>query len=266
VTALLDVRDASVRIGGTTILEDAAIAVDAGELVALVGPNGAGKSTLARSAAGLQRLSSGAVTWAGEDVARLRGRRLARIRAFMPQRARVPQGVLVREAVALGRAPHIGPLQRLGRPDHDAIDRAMHSANVVELSDRSLVTLSGGELQRVQIAVALAQQPRALIADEPTAHLDLGATAGVARLLRGLAAGGLAVLLVAHDLALTAAVADRAVVLSHGRSIATGAPADVLTPEMLARVWHVDAALTADACGRTALSVGWLQTTQEEHR
>ena len=112
-----------------------------------------------------------------------------------------------------------------------------------DLAERKLTTLSGGELQRVQIAVGLAQEAPALIADEPTAHLDLGATAAVARLLRGLADDGLAVLLVVHDLALAAAVADRVVVLSRGRAVATGAPADVLDPDRLAEVWNVDAAL-----------------------
>lgn len=263
-TRLLEVSAAQLRIGSATILHDAALAVDAGELVAVVGPNGAGKSTLARAAAGLQRLTHGTVRWAGEEVAGIRARQLARIRAFIPQRARVPDGVLVHEAVTLGRAPHVGPLQRMRRHDHSAVESAMRRAGVDGLADRRLVTLSGGELQRVQIAAALAQEPRAVIADEPTAHLDLGATAGVAQLLRGLAADGLAVLLVAHDLALAAAVADRAVVIARGRSVATGAPTDVLTRELLSEVWRVDADLEA-ANGRTALRVAWLDNPTLEN-
>ena len=122
-----------------------------------------------------------------------------------------------------------------------------------------LTTLSGGELQRVQIAVALAQDAPVLLADEPTSHLDLGATVEVARLLRRLADEGLAVLLVAHDLALAAAVADRVVVLADGRAVATGPPAEALGDGRLAEVWGVDASLQATE-GRTALSVAWLET------
>jgi iron complex transport system ATP-binding protein len=106
--------------------------------------------------------------------------------------------------------------------------------------------------------VALAQEAPVLMADEPTAHLDLGAAAAMARLLRGLAGDGLGVVLVVHDLALAAAVADRVVVLAEGRSVASGPPADVLDAERLAAVWRVDAALQADEKGRTALRVDWL--------
>jgi iron complex transport system ATP-binding protein len=255
---LLDARDVHVQIGGTPILHGADLTVAAGELVAVVGPNGAGKSTLARAVAGLQKLAGGSVRWSGEEIQRLRGRRLARLRAFVPQRPRVPAGVTVRDAVRIGRSPHVGPLQRMTRADHDAVERALARAGAAQFAERTLTTLSGGELQRVQIAVALAQEAPVLIADEPTAHLDLGAAAGLARLLRGLTADGLAVILVVHDLALAAAVADRVVVMADGRSVATGAPGEVLSRERIAAVWRVDAALERDDDGRTGLRVGWI--------
>jgi iron complex transport system ATP-binding protein len=254
---MLSVRDAVVSLGGTEILHGAGFEAAAGKLVALVGPNGAGKSTLVRAAAGLQKLEAGSVTWNGEDVGRLRGRRLAKLRAFVPQRARVPDGVRVHEAVAIGRAPHLGPLSRPTRRDHDAVDRAMARAGVSVFADRRLTTLSGGELQRVQVAVALAQEAPALLADEPTSSLDLGATSLIARLLRGLADDGLAVVLVVHDLALAAAVADEVVVVSRGRTVAAGPPETVLTEALLADVWNVDAELVRGD-GRTALHVDWL--------
>jgi iron complex transport system ATP-binding protein len=197
------------------------------------------------------------VCWNGEDATRLRGRKLARLRSFVPQRARVPDGVRVHEAVAIGRAPHLGPLQRPTRGDRDAVDRAMARAGVTAFADRKLTTLSGGELQRVQVAVALAQDAPALLADEPTSSLDLGATSVIARLLRGLADDGLAVILVVHDLALAAAVADEVVVVSGGKTVAAGAPSTVLTASLLSEVWHVDAGLV-QRDGRTALHVDWL--------
>jgi iron complex transport system ATP-binding protein len=258
---VLDARDVRVTIAGTPILHGADLHVAAGELVAVVGPNGAGKSTLARAVAGLQRLAGGSVRWGGEDLAGLRPRRLAHLRAFVPQRPSVPAGITVRDAVRIGRSPHVGPLQRMTRSDHDAVARAIARAGAEGFEERMLTTLSGGELQRVQIAVALAQEAPALIADEPTSHLDLGTAAGVARLLRGLADEGLAVVLVVHDLALAAAAADRVVVMADGRTVATGLAHDVLDAQRIAEVWRVDAALERDANGRTALRVDWLDTT-----
>jgi iron complex transport system ATP-binding protein len=254
----LEARDVRVEIGGTTILEAADLTLDAGQLVAVVGPNGAGKSTLVRAAAGIQPFSGGSVRWLGTDVRRLRGRKLARIRAFVPQRPRVPDGLTVRDALRIGRSAHIGPLQRPGQADRDAVERALARAGVTRFAERKLVTLSGGELQRVQIGVGLAQEAPVLIADEPTSQLDLGATVGVARLLRRLADEGLAVLLVVHDLALAAAVADTVVVMSKGRSVATGPPTEVLDRERLAAVWDVEAALWSGDGGETSLRVTWL--------
>ena len=246
-----------VEIGGTPILRGADLTVHQGELVAIVGPNGAGKSTLVRTVAGLQRAAAGSVRWSGRDLSGMRGRELARRRAFVPQRMPVPAGVTVHEAVTIGRSSHLRPLRRLTGADHDAIGGAMDRARVIRFAERQLSTLSGGELQRVQIAIGLAQRAPVLIADEPTSQLDLGATVGVATLLRELADDGLTVLLVVHDLALAAAVADSVVVVSEGRTIAAGRPANVLTPDRLASVWGADAHLT-EHDGRTALHVAWL--------
>jgi iron complex transport system ATP-binding protein len=162
------------------------------------------------------------------------------------------------EAVRIGRAPHLKPFSRPTSADRDAADRSLERAGVAQFRDRMMTTLSGGEVQRVQIAIALAQEAPLLIADEPTSHLDLGATVEIARILRGLADEGLSVLLVVHDLALAAAVADRVVVMAGGRSVAAGEPGDVLEPGRLREVWGVDAQLHEDAGGHTALRVAWL--------
>jgi iron complex transport system ATP-binding protein len=257
----MEARGIEVEIAGKRILRKADLSLHEGELLAMVGPNGAGKSTLARAVAGLQRPSDGIVVWGGLDLRNLRGRRLARLRAFVPQRPRVPAGVTVREAVTIGRSPHIGPLQRMGRHDREAVESAMDRTHVTEFADRQLTTLSGGELQRVQIAVGLAQEAPVLIADEPTSHLDLGAAAGVAQLLRRLADDGLAVLLVVHDLSLAAAIADRVVVISKGRSVADGTPRQVLTAKRLRDVWGVDAKVRSGRSGSTGLDVAWLGRT-----
>ena len=254
---MLEARDIGVVFDETTILDGVELTVSPGEVVAIVGPNGAGKSTLARVAAGLLRPTTGEVRWDGEDIRKISRRRLARLRAFVPQRPRVPEGVLVREAVAMGRAPHIGPLRSAGAADHAAVDDAMRRAGVFELRDRRLTTLSGGELQRTQIAIGLAQGAPTLIADEPTAALDLGASAEIARILRGLADDGLATVVVIHDLGLAAALADRVLILDRGRQVAMGDPREELTGERLARIWNVDARLEHAGPGHTGLHVRW---------
>lgn len=248
-----------VAIGDKQIVHHADLQLAAGKLVALVGPNGAGKSTLARAIAGIQPLAAGEVQWFGRDVATMKGRDLALTRAFVPQQSLVPAGVTVRDAVTIGRSVHIRPWQRPGSDDRDAIDRAMERTGVAVLSERNLTTLSGGEVQRVQISVALAQNAPVLMADEPTSHLDLGATVSIAKLLRGLADEGYAVLLVVHDLSLAAAIADDVVVMSEGRSVASGPPLETLTREQLAKVWGVSASLEVSQDDRTALHVAWLE-------
>ncbi len=254
---LLEARGVEVEIGGTPILRGADLDLRGGELVAIVGPNGAGKSTLVRAVSGLQRPAAGSVRWSGRELGEMRGRELARVRAFVPQRMPVPAGVTVREAVTIGRSSHLRPLSRLTGADREGVERALERAGVARFAERALTTLSGGELQRVQVAIGLAQEAPVLIADEPTSQLDLGATVGVAGLLRDLVGEGLAVLLVVHDLALAAAIADRVVVVSQGRTVAAGEAGEVLGPERLAEVWGADARLT-EHDGRTALHVAWV--------
>lgn len=255
---LLEASGVEVEIGGTPILRGADLRLDAGRLTAVVGPNGAGKSTLVRAVSGLQKMAAGSARWQGREVSEMRGRELAALRAFVPQRMPVPAGITVREAVTIGRSARLRPLRRLTGEDHAGITRAMERARVTLFAERTLTTLSGGELQRVQIAIGLAQEAPVLIADEPTSQLDLGATIGVASLLRDLVREGLAVLLVVHDLALAAAIADTVVVVSAGRTVATGAAEQVLSAERLAAVWGADAKLTTHE-GRTALHVDWLR-------
>ncbi|HYJ20437.1 MAG TPA: ABC transporter ATP-binding protein [Solirubrobacterales bacterium] len=246
------------EIGGVPILRGADLRLEAGKLTAVVGPNGAGKSTLVRAVSGLQKMTAGSARWQGREVSEMRGRELAGLRAFVPQRMPVPAGITVREAVTIGRSARLRPLRRLTGEDYEGIARALERARVTRFAERALTTLSGGELQRVQIAIGLAQEAPVLIADEPTSQLDLGAAIGVAGLLRDLVGEGLAVLLVVHDLALAAAIADTVVVVSEGRTVATGAAAEVLDHERLATVWAADARLTSHE-GRTALHVAWLQ-------
>ncbi|HMT06195.1 MAG: ABC transporter ATP-binding protein [Solirubrobacterales bacterium] len=255
---LLKVRDVGVEIAGEVILESASLELERGELVAVVGPNGAGKSTFARAFCGLRRPDRGVVRWKGLPLSSLKGRRLAEVRAYVPQRAQVPSGVTVESAVRIGRSTHLKPLQGLTAADREAVAESIARARMEGFEDRDLSTLSGGEMQRVQIAIALAQGAPVLVADEPTAQLDLGATAAISKMLRELVSDGMGVLLIVHDLALAAAIADRVVVMSHGATIATGTPEEVLTSQLISEVWGVEAELVKRE-GRSALHVEWLE-------
>ncbi len=254
---LLEAEEIRVSIAGNRILESASLRLNQGELVAVVGPNGAGKSTFARAFCGLRRPSGGEVRWMGADLASLRGRKLADVRAYVPQRAQVPNGVTVQAAVNIGRSTHLKPLQGLSSSDRDVVAESIARARMEGFENRDLSTLSGGEMQRVQIAIALAQGAPVLVADEPTAQLDLGATVAISKMLRELVADGIGVVVIVHDLALAAAIADRVVVMSHGRTIATGTPEVVLTSQLISEVWGVEAELV-HRDGRSALHVEWL--------
>jgi len=253
---LLAIERLEVRLGGTPVLHGVEAHLHAGELLAVVGPNGAGKSTLLRAAAGLERPAGGEVRWDGRALRDLRPRELARLRAYLPQRPRVPPGLVVREAVAAGRAPHVRALRRPTARDRERVERALERAGVANLADRRLETLSGGELQRAFLALTLAQEAPVLLADEPTAHLDLGAQAEVATLLRELVDDGLALAWVLHDLDLACAIADRLLVLHAGRVVAEGAPAAIVTSALVSRVWGVRADVHL-AGGRPRVAPCW---------
>ncbi len=237
---IVEVRGASFRYGAATALEDVWLAARAGEFVGLLGPNGAGKSTLVRLVAGLLAPAHGTVRLAGIDPARTARRQVARLCALVPQEPRLTWPFTVREVVMMGRAPRQGLLALPGPLDHGAVEGALRACDLVELADRRIDALSGGERRRVFFARALAQEPRVLLFDEPTAFLDLGHQVAAMRLAQAAARGGLCVVAVLHDLNLAAAACDRLVVMSRARVVAEGRPAEVLTAERVREVWNVD--------------------------
>jgi iron complex transport system ATP-binding protein len=226
-------------------LVDISLELRAGELHAVLGPNGSGKTTLVRAALGLVPLVAGeaeilgrpAHTWSRRDVARVVGVLPQREDNLFPQR--------VRETVLLGRYPHLSLLGRAGATDRTAVERALAACDAADLAERWLWTLSGGEYQRVRLARALAQEPRLLVLDEPTASLDLRHEMELFELVRTLVdAQGLSVLMITHHVNLAARFADRVLLLSEGRPAGAGAPGDVLTRDTVERVfaWPVSIA------------------------
>lgn len=227
-----------VRLGGTTVLDGVSLACRPGRVTGLLGPNGSGKTTLLHTVAGLRRPAAGRVLLGGQDVHALRARERARLVALVEQVASTSLELPVRQVVDLGRVAHrvrFGP--PLSDPDGaDAVARAMATAQVEHLADRSWHALSGGERQRVHLARALAQEPAVLLLDEPTNHLDLGHQLDFLERVRGL---GLTTVAALHDLELAAAYCDDLVVLDRGRLVAHGPVAEVLTPALVAEVYGV---------------------------
>jgi iron complex transport system ATP-binding protein len=236
---IVEVRAASFAYGAAPALQDVSFRAGAGEFVGLLGPNGAGKSTLLRLVAGLLAPRGGEVRLAGLDPFAAPRRAVARVCAVVPQEPRVQWPFTVREAVMMGRAPRQGLLALASRLDLGAVEGALQACDLVHLADRRLDALSGGERRRVFFARALAQEPRVLLLDEPTAFLDLGHQVAAMRMAQVAARAGLCVVAVLHDLNLAAAACDRVVVLAAGRVVAEGAPDAVLTAETVRDVWGV---------------------------
>jgi len=229
-------------------LQPLSLAARAGECWGIIGPNGAGKSTLLRLLAGLQVPSSGQVIFRGSPLATMPMNRRARQIAFLPQQLAEAPGVAALDVVLMGRYPH----RRFGlfedAADRAIADRAMASTGTSAFAMRPMSTLSGGEARRVHIAAALAQQPFLLLLDEPTAALDLYHQLRIFEILVKLSAqDGLLVIVVTHDINLAARFCTHILLLDDGKRVAAGAPTEVMKPELLETVYHVQlAAIRAD--------------------
>ncbi len=222
---------------GPDVLTDVTMAVPTGSLYAVLGPNGSGKSTLMRVLMGTLRPIHGSARIAGRDVGEWDRRELARHVGAVAQSEAQPFPMTVRELVSMGRYPHLGPLRPEGDEDRAAVNEALERCDAAQLSSRYVSTLSGGEFQRIRIARALAQKPRALALDEPTASLDIRHEMSILRLLRESADSGLTVLLITHHLNLAARFADQMLLLSEGRVAAQGSPEEVLREGVLGDVY-----------------------------
>lgn len=218
-------------------LDGVTVNIPAGRLTAVLGPNGSGKSTLLRALLGVNELNAGTASLDERDVREWDRRELARSVGVVPQSETIAFPITVREMVAMGRFPHLGPLRAEGPRDREAVDKAMKRCDISNLQDRQVTTLSGGELQRVRIARALAQEPQALALDEPTASLDLRHEMSILGLLRDWSDGGMTVLLITHQLNLVARFADRMILLDRGHVVAEGTPSEVFRREVIERVY-----------------------------
>jgi iron complex transport system ATP-binding protein len=250
VSGVLTATDVAVLRGGRVILDGVSVSLGAGSATAVLGPNGSGKSTLLRALAGLWRPHRGAVALDGRPLDRHSRTAIARRVAFLPQDTRCDFAFTVDEVVSMGRHPHVGGFGAKGPSDRRAIDAALSICGLHGLRSRTVDRLSGGERQRVAIARCLAAEPRVLLLDEPTAHLDLEHALSLLGLCRTLAHTGTAVAFATHDVGAAARFATHIVLLSDGRVVAAGPPAVVLTPARLREVFSVDARVVTTSDGR----------------
>ncbi|MFE9363076.1 ABC transporter ATP-binding protein [Streptomyces sp. NPDC006978] len=229
--------------GGRIVLDGVSVAPPPGTTVGLLGPNGSGKTTLLRVMAGVLTPGAGVVTLDGRTLAETGRRAVARRVAVVDQHAATQVDLSVLDVVRLGRIPHRRAWSGAGPGDEDAVREALARTGLADRAGQSWHTLSGGERQRVQIARALAQQPRELLLDEPTDHLDIQHQL---ELLSLVAALPVTAVIALHDLNLAAMFCDRVTVMKEGRVVAGGTPSEVLTEDLIADVYRVRAVVTPE--------------------
>lgn len=243
----LSARDIVVGYGkNDPILEGLSLDVLAGELTVIVGPNACGKSTLLRSLARVLDVRSGVVELDGRSVANINQKALARRLGLLAQSSVAPGDMLVEDLVARGRYPYQSLLRQWSREDDEAVARAMEDAGVAPLAGRRVGELSGGQRQRVWITMALAQSTEILLLDEPTTYLDLNHQLEVLRLAERLQRAGTTVVAVLHDLHLAFRYATHLVFMKNGEIVAQGAPHDVVTADLVERVFSVPCRIIDD--------------------
>ncbi|HVC24562.1 MAG TPA: ABC transporter ATP-binding protein [Acidimicrobiales bacterium] len=235
---MIEIDDVSVDLGGARVIDGVSAEVSDAGVVGLVGPNGAGKTTLLRAVAGLVAYH-GTIRVAGTPASATHRRTTARLVAYVPQRPVLPPAMLVGDYVLLGRSPHHSYFGADTRHDRRVVAEVLDRLDLAPLARRPLGQVSGGEAQRAVLGRALAQQAPVLLMDEPTASLDLGHGQLVLELADELRRErSLSVLCALHDLTLAAQYADRLIVMSGGRVVARGKPAEVLTVASLASVFE----------------------------
>lgn len=242
---MLKIEGLTVSYGARRVLNNISLEVDTGEILALIGPNGAGKSTLIRAASGVVPVDSGMLLWnensaPSRQLLSLSPMERARTLAVVPQAASMPPAFTVWETVLMGRTPHLNFLGQVSRKDETIARLALQKVDALDLSERRVGELSGGEQQRVLLARALTQTTPILLLDEPTSNLDLHYQVSFMETVRTLARQDkLAVLVALHDLNLAARYADRVALLVDGEIIAAGSPQQVLTPQLISAAYHL---------------------------
>jgi iron complex transport system ATP-binding protein len=232
---------------GRRVVDGIDLQIPAGRISVIVGANACGKSTLLKTISRLLPAQQGAVLLDGKRIDQVPTKELARTLGLLPQQPIAPEGIVVADLVGRGRHPHQKLFRSWTTADDRAVAEALAATGVLDLADRAVDELSGGQRQRVWIAMALAQQTDVLLLDEPTTFLDVSHQIDVLDLLADLnATRGTTIVMVLHDINLAARYADHLFALRRGRLVADGAPADVVTSELVREVFDLDALVITD--------------------
>ncbi|GKW36257.1 Fe(3+) dicitrate ABC transporter ATP-binding protein FecE [Pectobacterium carotovorum] len=242
----LTTQNLTAGYGDKRILDGLSLSLPAGKITALLGPNGCGKSTLLKCFAKLLTPESGTIQLNGKPLSAFSARQLSRHLALLPQQHLTPEGITVRDMVAYGRSPWLSLWGRLSPDDRQRVQLAMEKTHIVDLADKRLTDLSGGQRQRAFLAMLLAQDTPVVLLDEPTTYLDINHQVELMKLLRELNQAGKTVVTVLHDLNQASRYCDHLVMLADGRMMAQGSPHEVMKPELLQRVFSIDAEIHAE--------------------
>ena len=235
-----------VGYGGAPVLDGVDFAVPSGQFTVIVGPNACGKSTLLKTLSRVLRPSSGQVELGGRPLSSYSPKQVARQVALLPQSPQAPEGISVADLVARGRHPHQSLLRQWSPADERAVQDALERAGVANLADRRVEELSGGQRQRVWIAMALAQDTPVLLLDEPTTYLDISHQVEVLELAAALQRQGRTVVAVLHELALAFRYATHLVVMHQGAIVAQGRPREIVTEQLIEKVFDLPCQLLHD--------------------
>ena len=234
---MIQLEHISAGYGGPLVVQDVSLELNPGEVLALLGPNGCGKSTLLRVIAGLQAPAGGQVLVDGTPAQRLTRRQLAQTVTYLPQSRTVPN-ITAYRMVLHGRFPYLSYPRRYRPEDHVAARRALEQADAWDLAQLPVQSLSGGQRQKVYLAMALAQNTQTILMDEPTTYLDIRHQLDLMGFSRSLAEQGRAVVLVLHDLCLALRFAHRGAVMEDGRLLRTGTPEELFASGILTQTFH----------------------------
>jgi iron complex transport system ATP-binding protein len=237
---VLEVRSLAFGFPGRTIGQDVSFSLGAGESLCVLGPNGGGKTTLFRTILGLLQKKSGSIELNGNSIDNLSRQEVARVAGYVPQGHTAYFAFTLREFVLMGRTARVGAFSTPGKADHAVAQRALEALGIASLADRPVTEVSGGERQLALVARALAQAPKLLVMDEPTAGLDFGNQVRVLEKISALAATGISILFSSHDPDHAFLGARRALLLGEGRVLELGTPKDVVRSDSLKRLYGVD--------------------------
>jgi len=256
----ISIDNLDVRYATKTIISNLNLSIKKGKITALIGPNGCGKSTLLKSISRLLKPSAGSIHLGADiDVLTCPSKEIARALALLPQMTQSPEGITVKTLVAFGRAPYLNQFGMLKEEDHRQIEQAMCRAGVSELANDYIDQLSGGQLQRVWIALILAQDTDILLLDEPTTYLDICHQYELLNLLVELNLAGKTIVIVMHDLNQACRYADELVIMQKGEIIDIGTPHNVFTEKMLRDVFNFEAIVINDPEASTPMSIARAQ-------